>query len=68
MARDFVFDYVVSVDILRRTRERGTEGKNNRERDAVVLGNAREYACLRILRDSLGCSARLASWFPYVFV
>jgi len=57
----------ISADILR-TRERDIKGKNNCARDIVVLGNAREYACTRILHDSLECPTRLASSFPYVFL
>lgn len=59
-----LFEYVVSAEISLDD----AEGKNNRARDAVVLGNAREYACTRILYGSLGCPARLASSFSYVFL
>jgi len=58
----------ISADILRRTRERDIKGKDNCARDIVVLGNAREYACTRILHDSLEFPTRLASSFPYVFL
>lgn len=59
MVRNFTFEYVVSVDILRYTCELNIEGKNNCAYDAVVLGNVREYACTRILQGSLGCLTRV---------
>jgi len=59
IARNFTFEYIVSVDILRYTCEPDIEDKNNCAYDAVVLGNVREYAYTRILHDSLGCLTRI---------